>query len=102
MVTRVRGVTKDDDGDPVGTATTTTLVGAFTAPRLSFDIDGKARDGAVTGLSLFAPYGTDVVRTDLIRVDGEDYRIDGDIGDWTSPLTGWKPGLVADLVRAAG
>lgn len=102
-VVRVRPTGKDDYGDPIaGTPTELTIDGAFTAPRTSFDLNGVARDGAVTGLSLFAPYGADIVRTDLIRADGETYKIDGDVGKWLSPLTGWKPGLVADLVRAAG
>lgn len=93
----------DKYGDPIASDEDQAAVpGAFTAPRTSVDIDGRARDGAVAGLSLFAPKGADIERTDLIEVDGDRYRIDGDLGDWTSPLTGWEPGIAADLVRAEG
>lgn len=102
-VVRVRPPATDEYGDPLeGDSEEETITGAFTAPRTSFDADGRVRDGAVIGLSLFAPDGSDIVRTDLIEVDGELWRIDGDVGRWRSPLTGWKPGLTADLVRAVG
>lgn len=102
-ILRVRGAGTDQYGDPEdGTPDEETIDGAFTAPRTSVDTDGRARDGAVVGLTLFAPHGSDLERTDLVEVDGIKYRIDGEIADWTSGLTGWQPGITAALVRAEG
>ena len=104
-VVRIRPASRDEYGDQIAdddTYSDLELAGAFTAPRTSSDTDGPARDGAVVGLTLFLPAGADVVRTDLIEVDDVRYRIDGDLADWTSPLTGWAPGLTAALVRAEG
>lgn len=102
-VVRLRPPGTDKYGDLLGgEPSEQTIAGAFTAPRLSTDIGDRARDGTVVGLTLFAPYGSDIVRTDLIKVGDDEFRIDGDLGDWSSPLTDWRPGLTANLVRAVG
>lgn len=104
-VVRIRPPGRDEYGDLVDdddTYADLEIPEAFTAPRTSGDTDGPGRDGAVVGLTLYLPAWADVVRTDLIEVDGVRYRIDGDLADWTSPLTGWEPGLTADLARAEG
>lgn len=102
-VVRIRPTGLDEYGDPIaGSADEDEIVGAFTAPRSSTDTEGRARDGSVVGLTLFAPHGSDLARTDLVEVDGVTYRIDGEIADWTSGLTGWRPGITADLARAEG
>lgn len=101
-IVRVRSADVDAKGNPVGTDDRLTLVGAFTAPRTSADVDQRGRNGVVVGLDLFAPHGTDVIRTDGIEVDGEPYRIVGEVTDWANPLSGWQPGVVAALERGAG
>lgn len=104
-VDRIRADDKDVYGDPSSEVDTKTIEGASVAPRLSTDTSGEARDGAVVGLTLYAPHGADIVRTDLIVIDGDamhPYKIDGELGDWSSPLTGSRPGFTADLIRAEG
>ena len=88
------------------------------------------RQGVVVGLTLYAPANTDLVHTDQIVVadatplrdeagdwllneqgfplfaegveNGVLYDIDGEVALWEHPMTGWRPGIVAALRRAAG
>lgn len=105
-VDRIRPGDKDVYGDPSDEEVDTQRIdGASVAPRLSSDTNGEARDGAVVGLTLYAPHGADIVRTDIIVIDEDalhPYKIDGELGDWSSPLTGSRPGFTADLIRAEG
>lgn len=93
----------DEYGDPVeGTTSRLTLTDAFTAPRSSEDNNDRGRQGVIVGLSLYAPYGTDLVFTDKIEVDGVSYDIEGDPGYWRNPLTTWEAGVEVALKRSAG
>lgn len=109
-VARVRNAasTVDDYGDPVpGAPTETAITGAFVAPLMSNDVDDRGRVGVIVGLTLYVPYGTDLVHTDRIRITGEGandglYSLDGQPGDWKNPWTGWRAGLTVALTRVAG
>lgn len=93
----------DPYGDPIaGTEAAEEIPGAFVAPRTSNDIDGPGRAGMIIGLTLYLPYGYDLTHQDLVDVDGERYRVDGDPGHWLQPMTGWKAGAEVALVRAQG
>jgi hypothetical protein len=85
-----------DELDPV------VLDGAFVAPRKSEGLDRDGRTGVIVGLTLYAPYGTDLVYTDRVEVDGVVYEIDGEPGRWLHPHTGWQAGVEAALVRGEG
>ena len=105
VIVRVRNAPGgvDEYGDPVaGTTDRTTLEGAFVAPRESTEIVNRGRAGVIVGLTLFAPYDTDLVFTDQIEVDGTLYDIDGEPGKWRNPFTDWEAGLQVALTRAAG
>lgn len=104
-VTRVRRAEVEDDryGDPdQNEPDRDELPGAFVAPRTSEDITGRGRDGASIGMAVYAPHGTDLVRTDLIESAGEIFHIAGAVEDWVNPLSGWKAGITADLERGEG
>lgn len=47
-----------------------------------------ARDTVITGLTLYAPYGTDIRATDRVRIGAELYEVDGQPGSFRSPFTG--------------
>lgn len=102
-IVRVRPPGFDQYGDPIaGTPNRLTLEGAFVAPRSTSDIDARGRQGVINGLTLFGEFGTDLVHTDQVEVDGVLYDIDGDAGQWKSPFTGWEAGCEVALVRAVG
>lgn len=111
-VTVVRPTDLDDYGDPIGEPTETTLTGVALAPRIggpgtaSADLENRGREGVRAGLTLYAPVGADIVRTDLVRIDlaGFDglYRVDGDPAPWISPYDGWDPGMEVALSRGEG
>jgi hypothetical protein len=106
VIVRLRASSADTDryGDPVATGEPerTPLLGAFVAPRESNDINDRGRQGVIVGLTLFAHFGTDIVHTDQIEVDGVIYNVDGEPGQWKNPLTEWEAGCQVALVRAAG
>jgi hypothetical protein len=106
-VTRIRTSVDeefDDSGNPVAPpddeeADTVTVDGCLIAPRYSSEPDDRGRNGVVVGLTLYAPIDADIVRTDLIDVDGDKYSIEGEIGRWPGTAVG---GLEIPLKRAVG
>jgi hypothetical protein len=98
VIRRIRRATVDHDayGDPVDVAPDDVLdlVEAFVAPRESPEV--------VLGLSLYGPVGLDVLRTDLVEVDGVTYEVEGEPGTWVHPRTGWAAGMTVALRRATG
>lgn len=105
MISRIRQNPggHDEYGDPIEwTPTTLVLDGAFTAPRESSEITDRGRSGVIVGLTLYAPVGADVLHMDQIDVDGVLYDVEGEIGTWIHPRTGWDAGIEAALRRAIG
>lgn len=93
----------DDYGDPVpGADDRKEIPGAFTAPRRSEGVDRDGRSGVIIGLTLFAPFGSDIVYSDQIDLDGVVWEIDGEPGAWEHPKTGWEAGMEIALVRGEG
>lgn len=101
-VVRVRGLSTDEYGDPTGTETRTTIEGCAFAPRTSGDVADRGRDGVIVGLTLYAPFGTDLLHTDKVEIDGVLYEADGEAGSWKHPITRWEAGIELALKRAAG
>lgn len=105
VIVRVRSTPggRDEYGDPVaGTEDRTTLTGAFVSPRESNEIVNRGRAGVIVGLTLFAPYDTDLRYDDRVEVDGVLYDIEGEPGKWRNPFTDWEAGTQAALVRSSG
>lgn len=98
---RVRGSGFDDYGDPIAGTARFTIPDCSKAPRTSSDITDRGRHGVVVGLDLYCPPGH-LLPSDQVEVDGVLYDIEGEPGDWHSPYTGWHPGEVVALRRAAG
>lgn len=93
----------DQYGDPTaGTVTRTLLEGCGVAPRESSDINDRGRQGVIVGLNLYAPYGTDLLHTDQVEVDGIIYEAEGEPGQWKSPMSSWEAGMEIALRRAQG
>lgn len=108
-IIRLRGPGKDTrTGDPIaGTPGQIEVPDAFVAPRSSSDINDRGRDGVIVGLSLFAPFGVDVIHGDQIRIIDETpfdglYDVEGEAGQWKQPWSRWEAGCEIALVRATG
>lgn len=105
-VTRIRpaAVGFDADGDPVDTTSTETAIdGVLVAPRTDLaslgELDDRARNGVVVGLTLLFPAGADVSRHDLFRIDGQTWKVTGEPGPWAGHRVG---GLEVAVERAEG
>lgn len=97
----------DENGDPAdGDATTHRVNNCSVAPRLSTETTERAREGAVIGLTLYCPVGTDISRDDTIVIgDGPHqgtYRVEGEPADWQSGVTIRPAGKVVELTAAVG
>lgn len=61
-----------------------------------------ARDTVTLGLTLYAPFGTDVRATDRVRVGAEVYEVQGQPGGFRSPFTGSTGPVVVALELVSG
>lgn len=90
-------------GDPIASTTATTDVpGCAIAPRASSESTARGRDGVIVGLTVYAPAGTDITRTDRIDIGGIEYRVEGEPGTWVSPFDGRERGIEIAVTRAVG
>jgi len=108
-VIRVRPVSPGTDqyGDPVDDVERTPIPGAYVAPRsdeppADSELAARGRVGVVVGLTLYMPADFDLRRTDRVEVDGVLYDVEGEVGRWLHPYTGWAAGATATLRRAEG
>lgn len=99
VVARVKGA-PDAFGNDTWTTTTTTVTGAFDPGTSVEQIQGE--DLLVTQPRVFLPAGVDVAAVDSVQFGGQSYEVDGAPIPWTSPLTGWSPGVEVKLRRATG
>lgn len=100
-ITIVHAGSTDVYGDPTA-GTSVDVAGCAIAPRSSSDITDRARSGIIVGLTAYFPPDTVILSSDSFVIAGTVWQLDGESGDWTSPFTGWKPGVEAALKRGAG
>lgn len=57
----------------------------------------------VSGMTIYAPSGTEIDAQDELTVRGKRYSVDGESsGEWINPFTGWSPGGAVALKRVTG
>lgn len=92
--------------DVPGTPTEITIPGCAVAPRDGTGAGANeivdARDTVISGLTLFAPYGTDIRATDRVRVGSDLYEVEGHSGAFRSPFTGSTGPVVVALELVTG
>jgi hypothetical protein len=94
--------TQDEYGNDVpGPPTEIPVPGCGVAPQQSSELT-QARDTVTAGLTLYAPWGTDLRPTDKVRVRGIVYDVTGEPGGFRSPFTGSTGPVVATLERVTG
>ncbi|GJF06598.1 hypothetical protein [Pseudonocardia sp. D17] len=99
-VVRCRPGGVDRFGDP-GTETRTEMTGAF-APVSSSEDHVTRGDTTTSTATLYLPYGSDVVATDVIEIGGRRWHVDGDPAQWSSPLTGRRAVCSVSLRAVSG
>lgn len=60
------------------------------------------RDTVTIGLVVSLPDGADIQPTDRVIARGQTWEVQGQPGEYASPLTGWRPGLPVALRRITG
>jgi hypothetical protein len=106
-VVRIRtGASPGDDryGNPLpGVDVETPLEGAAFDPGGSLEPVEVGRAAVVTTPKLyFQSEAVDLVASDLVRVRGLAYTVQGDPAVWVSPFTGETAGTVVELKRVSG
>lgn len=99
--------TEDEYGNDVpGPPTEIPVLGCGVAPRDGTGSGANertdARDTVITGLTLYAPYGTDIRATDKVRVGGDLYEVEGQAGSFRSPFTASTGPVVVALELVTG
>ncbi|WP_329520511.1 hypothetical protein [Spirillospora sp. NBC_01491] len=103
-ITRIRLTPggRDAYGDPLGDIKDRLdITPCALAPRQSGEQIGDGRYAVTSGMDLYAPAGADILPSDRIEARGVVYEVDGEPGDWVSPYTSRRPGLVVPLTRVA-
>lgn len=72
------------------------------APNAQQESPVPGRNPIYSGYTLLAPIGHGIEPEDRVIVRGETYEVDGEIGDWISPFTGWRAGSVINVKRGEG
>lgn len=101
-VTRRTASSTDVYGNPTYTTTTHTVDNCGVAPRQEGDATDAGRQGVIVGVTLYAPFGANIQADDLITIAGEQFRIEGDPGSWSSPYTGVGRVVQVALIRTEG
>lgn len=69
------------------------------APRTSTE-DDPTRTEAITGYTILAPVTLVIGYRDRVVIDGEEWEVDGEIGNWSHGPFGWAPGISFNVKRA--
>ena len=83
------------------------IVGGTIAPSGTIE-DGQFRSSATSEWTYFAPPGSDIRKTDRIRLpakyspDTQLWDVVGDTAVWSNPFTGEYPGDAVELKRRTG
>lgn len=109
-ITVERGPGKDEYGDPIpGAASTHEVAHCAVMPRRGGgrEVDDRGREGSIVGLTLHAPAGADLLRTDQVVIpagtpNAGRYEVEGEAAEWVSPFTGRHFGFEVALRRAEG
>lgn len=104
-ITILRGAPGGFDayGDPVAsTVARIDVPGCAIVPRYSSEPTERGRNGVIIGLSAYVPASAGITHTDRVEIDGVAYLVEGEPALWSSPFTGWTPGVEVALKRAVG
>lgn len=98
----VRSVTSSDDG--LGNTVDTVVESAWgpcaVAPRYATESTDPRVPPVVVGVTIYGP-SRPLDGNDRLVINGLEYQVDGLPGVWSSPFTGWAPGMEVPAKRVA-
>ena len=101
MVTLVSTMTTDDGlGNTTETVTEESWGPCAVAPRYATESTDPRVPPVIVGKTVYGPTRA-LDSDDRLVIDGEVYEVDGLPGEWSSPFTGWAPGIEVPVKRAA-
>ena len=106
-VTLRNGVLGDEDnyGDaPAGTPTNVSWGPCAIAPRSSTEREDSRTPAVVTGLTIYGPAASFTANSQVVIPSGPyagTWDVEGIPGVWSSPFTGWAPGVEVAVTRAS-
>lgn len=69
------------------------------APRYATESTDPRVPPVIVGKTIYGPT-RDLDSDDRLVIDGTEWQVDGLPGEWTSPFTGWAPGMEVPVKRA--
>jgi hypothetical protein len=91
---------EDSQGNPTYTRTEVAVENCAVSFGSASDEVGTSGVRAITGGTVYAPTGTVIEPTDLVVIRGEQYAVDGEAAQWSSPFTGAGWGVEVAFKRA--
>lgn len=70
------------------------------APRYATESSDPRVAPVVVGKTVYGP-AVSIGADDTLLIDGLAYQVDGLAAEWTSPFTGWAPGIEVAVKRAS-
>lgn len=93
---------EDAHGNPVEGYSAPVYIEVYgIAPSTSSEPEA-GRNLVVTGYTLLAPPGTVIGPLDRVVIDGKEYKVEGEPGDWNRGPFAYEPGVSIALTRAEG
>lgn len=96
---------RDRNGDPTASASHD-ISGCVVQPRDGNGTGGNERtftqSTVISGLSVWAPPGTDLLASDAVTYHGHSYEVEGEPGVYRSFVTGTDLGVYVALQRVTG
>ncbi len=95
--------TKNRFGDYTDTSTHTISGCAISPKSTGENVKANRRDTVYVAMEVHAPFGSDVRPTDTVEMaDGTMWEVEGDTTSYSSPFTGWSPGMRFEISRTTG
>lgn len=97
----VRRVTTTDDGlgNLVESVVESSWGPCAVAPRYANEGTSPDAPGVIVGKTVYGP-ARDLDSDDRLVIDGVEWQVEGLPGVWSSPFTGWAPGMEVAVKRA--
>lgn len=104
VILRSNAESTDGYGDTVYTPTDRSWGPCAIAPRASVEREDSRTPAVVTGLTIYGPAASFTANSQVVIPSGPyagTWDVEGIPGVWSSPFTGWAPGVEVAVTRAS-